>query len=325
MLFGSACKWTDAKGSVPELNLKTTTVKKLQSLNKRERGNYLQALVEHNLKALRSQIGMVGMQEPCLRMWRIGSDVLPMFTHPCATDFYASVEVKSAIAEQLKLAGRLARILKVRLSFHPGQFVVLGSKNPNVRESSIQELEYHCDMMRQMGFTKWHQDGVAVNVHVGVKDAAILEMRKLLKRETIRNYVTLENDEFSWGVDNIVNTFGDLVPVVIDLHHHWIKEGRKLEASSMLVRDVVDTWRGVRPKLHLAMSDEDLVQSDQRYMDWHPHCVAQYTKSKLRAHSQTAWCKPAILHAGSFTAFDIMYEGKDKNLGARNIRKVLKA
>ena len=52
--------------------------------------------------------------------------------------------------------------------------------------------------------------------------------------------------------------------------------------------------------------------------------LLQHTnKSKLRAHSRTAWHTRTIEYAGRFTEFDLMWEGKDKNLGAAEIARHL--
>ncbi len=46
------------------------------------------------------------------------------------------------------------------------------------------------------------------------------------------------------------------------------------------------------------------------------------TKAKLRAHSQSPWHEPTLDYAEQFAAnFDIMWEGKDKNLGQEKIAR----
>ncbi len=73
--IGAACKWTELDGTQrPELNFKTSTARYLNGLEPVERHEYLMAVVQHNLRALRSQICLVGSQPPALRMWRLGSD-----------------------------------------------------------------------------------------------------------------------------------------------------------------------------------------------------------------------------------------------------------
>jgi hypothetical protein len=84
------------------------------------------------------------------------------------------------------------------------------------------------------------------------------DLAYLQSSTSIANFTTLENDEFSWGVEPIIETFGDLVPVVLDVHHYWISEGVRLQPSDPLVNRIRETWRGVQPKLHLAMSYPEL-------------------------------------------------------------------
>ena len=321
MLVGGACKWLDTDGNnVPEANFRVTTVSKLSSLNTQERYECLYDIVKNNLAALSMQIVLVGVGPDATKMWRIGSDILPMYTHPVAKEFYRDPDIRNLIDEYLAKCGEMARKFNVRLSFHPGQFVVLGSQNQGIRENSIRELKYHAEVFSRMGYSGWHPDGLAINVHVGVKEANITEMRKLLRSDKdILNFVTLENDEFSWGTQAIVENFGDLVPVVLDVHHHWIHTGKRLEPDSRLVSEIRDTWWGTQPKLHLSMSDPVLCTVEPDGDIKLPKLLKLgATRSGLRAHSQHPWHTPSINYAGAF-GFDIMWEGKDKNLGAAAI------
>lgn len=326
MRIGSACKLLDVDGNnIESANLKTTTARALSSLSATDRFEKLDDLVEFNLKALRNQIRAIGELPMHLRMWRIGSDLLPLFTHSITREYYSDSDVQSVIHRKLLKIGEFARKRKIRLSFHPGQFVVLASQNLGVRESSMRELEYHCDCFTMMGYSGWHPDGLAVNVHVGVKNAAISEMKRSIAnaQTNVKNFLTLENDEFSWSAEQIVNTFGSRIPLVLDVHHYWIHHGHYLAFDSSLVRDIADTWQGVQPKLHLAMSDPDLCldakPTSTLVLD---ELLGYTTKAKLRAHSQTAWHTRSIKYAAQF-GFDIMWEGKDKNLGALTIAKHL--
>jgi UV DNA damage endonuclease len=211
------------------------------------------------------------------------------------------------------------------LSFHPGQFVVLASQQPGVREKAFRELVYHCDVFEKMGYTKWHEQGASVNIHVGVKDANISAMRKLLKSNSnVLKFTTLENDEFSWGAREILNEFGDLLPLVLDIHHYWINRERRLNPKSPLLNLIRESWRGIQPKLHLAMSKLELC-GNAKPTD--PLCLKTLlknsTKGALRAHSDFPWHTKSIDYAAKF-GFDILWEGKDKNLGSTFIAKHLK-
>jgi UV DNA damage endonuclease len=320
---GAACKWVDSTCQpVANAVFRGTTVKKVSSLSSLERHAWLLELVKHNLSALDVQLNNIATLPPALRMWRLSSDMLPLATHPIAAEFYLNADIKVLIDASLLTSGKFAREHKLRLSFHPGQFVVLGSQNPGIRENSRVELQYHCDCFARMGYHGWHPDGLAVNVHVGLKEANVPEMRALLTSSSeIANFTTLENDEFSWGSERIVDVFGDLVPLVLDVHHYWIHELKRLDPNDNHVRHIRDTWRGIQPKLHLAMSAPELCNANLSELDI-GLLLKSTNRSKLRAHSQTAWHMQSMEYAAKF-GFDIMWEGKDKNLGAYTIAKHL--
>jgi UV DNA damage endonuclease len=328
MKIGGACKWLDPTtgDTVPEANFKGVTVRRLKELPVKERFTCLWFVLDHNLKALRMQLEHVAALPSALHMWRLSSELLPVATHEVASAFYAESEVQDLITKRLAWCGKFARKHSLRLSFHPGQFVVLGSRNPGIRENSARELEYHCEIFERMGYTEWHQDGLAVNVHVGLKDPELKAMLKYLKTapKCVKNFVTLENDEFSWGAERIVQVFGEHVPLVLDVHHYWIHEGKRLSPNSPFVSDIRRTWRGVQPKLHLAMSAPELCASKPtQKLDLANLIDAGNTKAKLRVHSLSPWHTWSIKYAAQF-GFDIMWEGKDKNVGAMSIANYLR-
>jgi UV DNA damage repair endonuclease len=214
--------------------------------------------------------------------------------------------------------GDVARKNGVRLSFHPGQFTVLASDNPDIVNRSIEEFEYHADMARYMGYGKSFQD-FKINVHISGRAGpeGIRQAYKRLSPEA-RNTITIENEENAWGLDDCLS-ISDLVPIVLDLHHNWVREGEYLAPSSQQVQRVVDSWRGVRPTLHYSVSREDwLVGHDPLVApDYKLLLENGYRKQKLRAHSDFYWNTAVNEWALSFLdQFDIMAESKGKNLAS---------
>ncbi|MCQ6458593.1 hypothetical protein, partial [Vibrio parahaemolyticus] len=76
-------------------------------------------------------------------------------------------DVQATCEIEFAKIGNIARQQDVKLSFHPGQFTVLASDNPDVVNRSIDEFEYHTDMARMMGYgDRFHSDGFKINVHI---------------------------------------------------------------------------------------------------------------------------------------------------------------
>ena len=136
-----------------------------------------------------------------------------------------------------------------------------------------------------------------------------------------QNLLTIENDEFSWSVADLVGAKLP-VPIVVDVHHYWIHSGEYLQPESALWAQVMDGWRGVRPKIHCAMSNiEHLADcSADELPELAQLLAAGKTKSTLRAHSQSAHHEPLIDYFLEFwPSADLMWEGKNKNADAAAI------
>jgi UV DNA damage repair endonuclease len=320
--IGFACKFSEftPKGveAVPELNYKGTTVAWLKRQRINEAEDRLWSIVMHNVEATRKLIERVGTLDKHLRMVRLGSDMLPMYTQPDYSYFWRRPDVNSYLAKELAEIGDRARSLDVRLSMHPGQFTVLASEDDDIVSRSIDELEYHVDIARMMGYGQKFQD-FKINVHISGRRGpqGIRDVYGRLSPEA-RNTLTLENEEYTHGLLDCLS-LRDLVPTVLDIHHHWIREGEYIDVNSDHVKQVIDSWRGVRPTLHYSISREDILTG---------HCPATlpshsallvngYKKAKLRAHSDYYWNTEVNKWAGLFTRdFDIMCESKAKNLAS---------
>lgn len=313
---GFACKFEEVL--VP--NIKTTTITWLNSAPRQKAVDKLTDLMKHNVVALMSQVNYVGGLPHNQRMLRISSDVLPAYTHDSWSWFYWESDTVNFLERELLKVGNRARELDVRLSFHPGQFCVLGSDNPAVVENSIQEFEYHVDLIRYMGFAKKFQD-FKCNIHIGGKagPGGFKAALKKLSREA-RNVITVENDEFKWGVDASLELVEDCA-LVLDIHHNWIRTGEYIEPSDPRVLRMMESWRGVRPVIHYSLSREEHIGEY-----WDPNLLPDlselvgvhgYTKTQLRAHSDYYWNMASNRWCYKFSdTHDIMLESKMKNLAA---------
>lgn len=325
--IGFACKWIDYPHQVDAIkptddckvyNTGTTTVAWLGRQTRGVAEDRLWLLIKGNIEATRRLVARVAELPPGQRMVRLSSDILPVYTHADWRYFYRQPDVVAYMERHFATVGAIARQHGVRLSFHPGQFTVLASENPNIVESAIEEFEYHVDMARWMGFGRQFQD-FKINIHISGKRGphGFRESYGRLSPEA-RNTITVENEENSWGIDDCLLLI-DICPTVLDVHHHYCKTGEYIESSDPRIQMVIDSWRGVRPAMHYSQSREE-------YLVGHSHdklpnrdllIEGGIGKQKLRAHSDffhnramNEWMKQHWQWA------DIMCESKAKNLAS---------
>jgi len=333
--IGFACKYmhpdqTQKKKLLEEiqrpLNTKCTTVQWLNRQSKEVAEQRLWDIMVHNIKSYYNLIEYVGGLPNGLRMVRLGSDVLPVYTQHEWSYYWRKSDVVAYCEREFAKVGERARALDVRLSMHPGQFTVLASDNEDIVRRSIEEFEYHTDVIRWMGYGKQFQD-FKCNVHISGRKgpAGIKDALKSLSPEA-RNCITIENDENKWGLEHSLELGNDLA-LVLDIHHHWCREGEYIEPTDDRFKRVIDSWRGVRPAIHYSVSREDLLplHNKTHRPDFQTLTEQGYKKAKLRAHSDMMWNDAVNDWALSFLDYaDIMVESKFKNLASIDLHKYYK-
>lgn len=323
--IGFCCKWIDSNDQIngfgkddpaKALNTRVTTVAWLDRQTQAVAEERLWDLMKHNIESIKLLVTRVGGLDERRRMVRLGSDILPVYTHERWSYFWKRADVRSYAERELAKVGTVARDKQVRLSMHPGQFCVLASEHPGIVERSIEEFEYHADLVRWMGYGQRFQD-FKVNVHIsGKKGAAgIREILPRLSTEA-RNTITIENDETKHGLDASLELVNDCA-LVLDIHHHWVRTGEYIEPTDDRVKMVIDSWRGERPALHYSISREDVLVGHDKTVrpDLAKLLESGIKRGNLRAHSDFYWNDAVNAWALSFNdQFDIQCESKAKNL-----------
>ena len=333
--IGFCCQWLHhdqslKKKQLEELqrpfNTKATTVRWLNE-HKSEAEAKLDMVIKHNLQSIKNLITKVGTLPPERRMCRLSSPILPVATEATWRYYIESADIVKYCEKHFAEAGDLARKLDVKVSFHPGQFTVLASETPDIVDRSIDEFEYHTNMARWMGFGKSFQDGCKINVHISGRQGpeGIIKALPRLSPEA-RNLITIENDEMGWGLDASLKLEKHLA-LVMDIHHHWIRDEEYIEPNDDRVKRVIDSWRGVRPSMHYSYSrDEHLAVAglgDKTHTEMHniKDLLARGCKKvKLRSHSDLLPNAKVNDWALSFNEqFDIQVEAKAKNMAAEEL------
>jgi len=277
-------------------------------------------IIRHNLWATKNLVKYVGGLPNELRFVRISSDLLPLYTEQSWAYFYKKPDVLTWLQREFDELGNIARNLECRMSCHPGQFCCLASDTPDIVTNSIAEFEYHADMIRWMGYGKTFQDFKA-NVHIGGRlgPEGIRQVYSRLSTEA-RNTITIENDEFGWGLDSCLELH-DIIPIVLDIHHHYIRtNGDYIQPTDARISMIIDSWRGVRPVMHYSVSREEYITDNSVLPNMRLLLEQGHKPQSLRAHSDTFSNVACNNWALSFwDNFDIMCEAKHKNIASKQL------
>ena len=326
--YGWCCLYVPPDGdaaAAKRMNPGTVTVTTLAKLGPARAVEKLLEVLRHNMRALHLQLAELGGQPRHRRMLRINSGLLPAYTHPVAWPLYREPEVRAVVEQGLAHAGAKATAADIRLGFHPDQFCVLNSATPATVDSTVAELEYHAEMLRLMGLAGgWHPRGAHINIHGGARaqgTEAFLAGFARLSRDA-RDLLTVENDEVSFGLDDLLPLAPHL-PLILDIHHHWIRTGGEyIRPDDPRIAVVRDSWRGVRPVAHVSVSREELLAGwpADRLPDFAELAARGLKPRDLRAHSDRMWNRALnALVAGHLSWADFEVEAKAKNLAVDDL------
>lgn len=326
--IGFACKYIDFPSQVngvkatddcKKYNTSTTTMTWLTKQAQHVAEERLWDLMKHNIQSIKCLVSKVSTLDPQLRMVRLSSDILPAYTHKDWKYFWKKPDVIKYAETMFEVVGNIAKLNNVRLSMHPGQFCCIVSDKPDVVTSSLEELEYHTDMIKWLGYGKSKLD-FKLNVHLSGKQG-VNGFESVWNRMSpeLRNCLTIENDEYQSGLDSVLQ-ISDKVGIVLDVHHHFINTGEYILETDPRIEQIINSWQGIRPVMHYSVSREDYL--DKFCLPDQLPNLAELNKSGvkssyLRAHSDFMWNTATNDWAYQHTKWaDIMVECKSKNLGA---------
>lgn len=200
-----------------------------------------------------------------IHVFRLSSDLLPHFANPKLPADIAEDYTFGFVADLLLQIGTKSRLLNQRLTFHPGQYNVIGTPHESAFHSTLLDLKYHADMLDMMGCD---QNAVMV-VHFGGvynnKPETVERWVRNFERlpANVQNRLVLENCERAFSVEDCLALSARLnIPVVLDTHHHEIYRAchpaEAIKEAAFYVPAVLATWlrRGIKPKFHVSQQGE---------------------------------------------------------------------
>lgn len=330
--IGYCCTYVSPTGDVEAarlLNMRGPTIASLARPGGNATAARLEAVIGDNLDTLDRQIATVAALPRLERMFRIQSNFLIGWSHPALAAAWTPA-VRSLVAQRLARSGEAARAGDVRLSMHPAQHAILATLNPAALDNALRDIADHAEILAMMGYCGWHPHGASINIHGGARGAGIDGLRAGLARvpAAALDLLTIENDEISFGLDDLLRV-GDSVAIVVDFHHHWIfTRGEWLQPDDPRVAAIRASWRGVRPLAHISVSRENVIvgHDDSVLPDFVALEAAGHRASKLRGHSERMWNRAANdLVASHLHWCDVEVEAKAKNLASRELADHVRA
>ena len=182
--------------------------------------------------------------------FRIGSSVLPLRTHPKVGYLPHLLPNGREIIRAFRDCGAYATDRGLRVTFHPDQFVVLNSPDPDVVESSVAELDHLAEVA---GWTA--ADVLIVHGGGGYGDKAAALDRFAATAATlsheVRSRLAVENDERTYTPAELLPLCERTgLPFVYDVHHHrCLPDGLTVDAATAAA---VATWSGREPLFHIS-------------------------------------------------------------------------
>jgi UV DNA damage endonuclease len=195
-------------------------------------------LVAANLDALEAILGW--NEKHGIEVFRLTSNLVPFGSHTANR-----IEWWEVHASRFAQIGTLMRASGMRISTHPGQYIVLSSARQDVVDAAVAELEYHDRLLSAFGLDRSHK--IVLHPGAGAADpnAACERFAAGFSRLSsgAAGRLVLENHE-RWPLESVLALAGRLgLPVVCDVFHHRLAPS----FTTASVRDVVlraaETWR----------------------------------------------------------------------------------
>ena len=191
-----------------------------------------------------------------IKLFRLSSSIIPWGNNIDITELKDYKEIKS----ELKKAGDFAKFWDMRITCHPGPFVVLTSPKDNVVDNAISDLEMHGKLFDMMGLSKtpYNKINIHCNGVYGDKITAMNRFCENFKRlsHSVRSRLTVENDDKAsmYSVKDLMYIHNKIgIPIVFDYHHHQFCTGDMTEQEALQLAST--TWpKDIKPIVHYSES-----------------------------------------------------------------------
>ena len=231
-----------------------------------------------------------------IKFFRLSSALVPWGDGLDLTTLKDYNEISTALSK----AGDYAKANGIRITSHPGPFVVLTSPKENVVDAAIKDLELHGKIFDLLGLSQTPYN--KINIHCnGVYGDKLSAMDRFCENylklsDSVKKRLTVENDDKAsmYNVKDLMYIHNRInIPIVFDYHHHLFNTGDLSEEEALKL--AATTWGDITPVVHYSESKA---------------LHEENTKLKPQAHSDYIKSLPNTYGLN----VDIMVEAKAKEL-----------
>jgi UV DNA damage endonuclease len=221
-------------------------------------------------------------EENGIKVFRLSSDLFPHKSNPLAPQY--SFDFAEDLLKQI---GNKSREYNQRLTFHPGQYNVIGTPTREVFLKTCIDLKYHADVLDLM---EMNQDSVMV-IHGG---GVYKDKEKTIDRwcsqyyelpENVKKRIVLENCEKNFSIVDCLKVSKRInIPVVFDSHHFEcykiLHPDEKFLEPKEYMKDILETWskRGIKPKFHVSEQGSGKCGHHSDYIEEIPEYLLEIPK-----------------------------------------------
>ena len=279
--------------------------------------------LRHSLDALHDILGYLDRHD--IRMYRMTASLAPYATHPDLPRFHDQVE---ECLGELAAFGARARELGIRLSTHPGQYIVLNSEDLGVRAGAVRDLDLQADLFDAMGLGPESVVVLHVGGSAGGTDAALARFEEgwATLSDAARARVVIENDDRTFSLSDVLELHRRTgARVVWDILHHHCNDPDAIPDREALEL-ALDTWPdGVTPKIHYSSPKTALEEVKKKVGR---RVEKRWVLPQLRAHADLIdpiGFEHFLTETAAGLDFDILLEAKGKDLALLRLRDQLTA
>ena len=195
-------------------------------------------------------------EENGIKVFRLSSELFPHKSNSQIEDYNFDFAI-----ELLREIGEKSMAYKQRLTFHPGQYNVIGTPNPKAFQQTIRDLSYHADVLDLMNLDEnsvmvIHGGGIYNNKQETI-ERWITQF--YLLPTNVQNRLVLENCEKCFSIEDCLQIASRInIPVVFDTHHFacykLLHPEETFKPPGEYIEDILNTWmrRNIKPKFHVS-------------------------------------------------------------------------